>query len=66
MLARKFIIDKDVVNKVKTFDEKHSFMLIIIVKVVSLNQNIGLFQKISISTTMVNDKAKEIVRSSCL
>ena len=60
MLAREFILDKDVVNKAKTFDEKHPFMSIFIVKIVSLYQNIGLFEKISISTTMVNDKAKEI------
>ena len=44
----------------KNVDEKHQFMSTAIAEVASFYQNIDLFEKMSIDTTMVNDKAKEI------
>ncbi|PSS04563.1 Binding partner of like, partial [Actinidia chinensis var. chinensis] len=60
MLAKGFILGKDAVNKAKTFDEKHHFTSTATAKVVSLDQKIGLSEKISMGTTMVNDKVKEM------
>ena len=44
----------------KNVDEKHQFMSTAIAEVASFYQNIELFEKMSVGTTMVNDKAKEI------
>uniref|UniRef100_A0A5B7B1W7 RRM domain-containing protein n=1 Tax=Davidia involucrata TaxID=16924 RepID=A0A5B7B1W7_DAVIN len=60
MLAKGFILGKDAVNKAKTFDEKHQFTSTATAKVVSLDQKIGLSDKISVGTTIVNDKVKEM------
>ncbi|XP_021281837.1 binding partner of ACD11 1 [Herrania umbratica] len=60
MLARGFILGKDAVNKAKAFDEKHQFTSTATAKVASLDQKIGLTEKISAGTTMVNDKVREM------
>ncbi|KAA8533468.1 hypothetical protein F0562_031098 [Nyssa sinensis] len=60
MLAKGFILGKDAVNKAKSFDEKHQFTSTATAKVVSLDQKIGLSEKISVGTTLVNDKVKEM------
>ncbi|XWS65065.1 hypothetical protein CRYUN_Cryun05aG0059000 [Craigia yunnanensis] len=60
MLARGFILGKDAVNKAKTFDEKHQLTSTATAKVASLDQKIGLTEKISVGTTMVNDKVREM------
>ncbi|XP_057479063.1 binding partner of ACD11 1-like isoform X3 [Actinidia eriantha] len=60
MLAKGFILGKDAVNKAKTFDEKHQFTSTATAKVVSLDQKIGISEKISMGTTMVNDTMKEM------
>ncbi|XP_031392844.1 binding partner of ACD11 1-like isoform X1 [Punica granatum] len=60
MLAKGFILGKDAVGKAKTFDEKHQFTSTAAAKVASLDQKIGLSDKISAGTTLVNDKVKEM------
>lgn len=60
MLAKGFILGKDAVNKAKTFDEKHQFISTASAKVASLDQKIGLSEKINMGTTIVNDKVKEM------
>ncbi|EOY10099.1 RNA-binding family protein isoform 2 [Theobroma cacao] len=60
MLARGFILGKDAVTKAKAFDEKHQFTSTATAKVASLDQKIGLTEKISAGTTMVNDKVREM------
>lgn len=60
MLAKGFILGKDAVNKAKTFDEKHHFISTASAKVASLDQKIGLSEKINMGTTIVNDKVKEM------
>ncbi|KAI3905068.1 hypothetical protein MKX01_017314 [Papaver californicum] len=60
MLAKGFILGKDAVNKAKAFDEKLQFTSSATAKVVSLDQKIGLTEKISMGTTVVNEKVKEM------
>ncbi|KAL7003816.1 Binding partner of ACD11 1, variant 2 [Sarracenia purpurea var. burkii] len=60
MLAKGFVLGKDAVNKAKAFDEKLQFTSTATAKVASLDQKIGLSEKISMGTTIVNDKVKEM------
>ncbi|KAL5724888.1 hypothetical protein ACHQM5_008096 [Ranunculus cassubicifolius] len=60
MLAKGFILGKDAVNKAKTFDEKHQLTSTATAQVVSLDKKIGLTEKISLGTAVVNDKVKEM------
>lgn len=60
MLAKGFILGKDALNKAKTFDEKHQFTSTASAKVASLDQKIGLSEKINLGATIVNDKVKEM------
>ncbi|GAA0174013.1 hypothetical protein Leryth_010533 [Lithospermum erythrorhizon] len=60
MLAKGFILGKDAVNKAKSFDEKHQLTSTASAKVASLDKKIGLTEKISIGTSIVNEKMKEV------
>lgn len=60
MLAKGFILGKDTLNKAKTFDEKHQFTSTASAKVASLDEKIGLSEKITMGTTLVNDKVREV------
>ncbi|KAI3757010.1 hypothetical protein L6452_04543 [Arctium lappa] len=60
MLAKGFILGKDAVNKAKSFDEKHQLTSIAAAKAATIDQKIGLSEKISIGTTIVNEKVKEM------
>ncbi|KAK9144250.1 hypothetical protein Sjap_004153 [Stephania japonica] len=60
MLAKGFILGKDAVNKAKTFDEKHQLTSTATAKVASIDKKIGLSEKISMGTTVVNDKVREM------
>ena len=60
MLAKGFILGKDALNRAKSFDERHHFTSTATAKVVSLDQKIGLSEKITAGTTLVNDKVKEM------
>ncbi|XP_061340575.1 binding partner of ACD11 1-like [Gastrolobium bilobum] len=60
MLAKGFILGKDALNRAKAFDEKHHFTSTATAKVVSLDQKVGISEKISAGTTLVNDKVKEM------
>ncbi|CAL5367944.1 unnamed protein product [Camellia sinensis] len=60
MLAKGFILGKDAVNQAKAFDKKHQFTSTATAKVASLDQKIGLSEKIGVGTTIVNDKVKEM------
>lgn len=60
MLAKGFVLGKDALNKARSFDEKHQFTSTATAKVASLDQKIGLSEKISAGTTMVNDKVREM------
>ncbi|XP_076954225.1 binding partner of ACD11 1-like [Bidens hawaiensis] len=56
MLAKGFILGKDAVNKAKAFDEKLQFTA----KAATIDQKIGLTEKINIGTTLVNEKARDL------
>lgn len=60
MLARGFILGKDALNQAKSFDEKHQFTSTASATVASLDQKIGLSEKITVGATIVNDKVKEM------
>nr|XP_043615392.1 binding partner of ACD11 1 [Erigeron canadensis] len=60
MLARGFILGKDAVNKAKAFDEKLQFTSTAAAKAAAIDQKVGLTEKISIGTTLVNEKVKDL------
>ncbi|XP_022851465.1 binding partner of ACD11 1-like isoform X2 [Olea europaea var. sylvestris] len=60
MLAKGFILGKDALSRAKALDEKHQFTSTASAKVVSLDQKIGLSEKIGMGATVVNDKVKEM------
>lgn len=60
MLARGFTLGKDAVNQAKSFDEKHQFTSTATSKVASLDQKMGISEKISMGTSMVNERMKEV------
>ncbi|KAI6672150.1 hypothetical protein NL676_000056 [Syzygium grande] len=60
MLAKGFILGKDALNRAKALDEKHHVTATATATVASLDQKIGLSEKISAGTTVVNEKMKEM------
>ncbi|XP_022986589.1 binding partner of ACD11 1-like isoform X2 [Cucurbita maxima] len=60
MLAKGFILGKDALNRAKSFDERHQLTWTASSKVASLDQKIGLSEKISVGTTVVNEKVREM------
>ncbi|EPS61627.1 hypothetical protein M569_13169 [Genlisea aurea] len=60
MLAKGFILGKDAINKAKSLDSKHQLSSTASAKVASLDRRIGLSEKISIGTALVNDKVREV------
>ncbi|KAJ6836213.1 binding partner of ACD11 1-like isoform X2 [Iris pallida] len=60
MLAKGFILGKDAVNKAKSFDEKHQFTSTATARVASFDKKIGLTEKITMGTSAVNEKVKEM------
>ncbi|KAL8170617.1 hypothetical protein V2J09_022421 [Rumex salicifolius] len=60
MLAKGFMLGKDAVNKAKVLDEKHQLSSTASVKIASLDQKMGLSEKISMGTAVVNDKVREV------
>ncbi|KAL6509183.1 hypothetical protein OROGR_022493 [Orobanche gracilis] len=60
MLTKGFVLGKDAVNKAKSFDQKHKVISTATARVASLDQKIGLGEKITMGATIVNDKVKEV------
>lgn len=60
MLAKGFVLGKDAVQKAKAFDDRHQLTTQASATVASLNQRIGLTEKISLGTAAVNEKVKEV------
>ncbi|PWA64513.1 binding partner of acd11 1 [Artemisia annua] len=60
MLAKGFILGKDTINKAKAFDEKLQFTSTAAAKAATIDQKIGLTEKISLGTTLVNEKVKDL------
>lgn len=60
MLAKGFILGKDALNKAKSFDEKLQFTSTAAAKAATIDQKIGLSEKLTIGTTIVNEKVKDL------
>lgn len=60
MLAKGFVLGKDALNKAKAFDEWHHLISNASATVASLDQKIGLSEKLGIGTAVVNEKVKEV------
>ncbi|XP_022148664.1 binding partner of ACD11 1-like isoform X2 [Momordica charantia] len=60
MLAKGFSLGKDALNKAKSFDERHQLTSTASFKVASLDQKIGLSEKISVGTTVVNEQVRKM------
>ncbi|KAK6122430.1 hypothetical protein DH2020_043821 [Rehmannia glutinosa] len=60
MLAKGFSLGKDALNKAKSLDEKHHLTLNASATVASIDRRIGLSEKLSMGTAVVNGKVKEM------
>uniref|UniRef100_A0A0A9CEP0 Uncharacterized protein n=1 Tax=Arundo donax TaxID=35708 RepID=A0A0A9CEP0_ARUDO len=60
MLAKGFVLGLDAIEKAKAFDEKHQLTSTATAKVSSLDKSMGLNQKFSTGTLVVNEKMKEM------
>ncbi|XP_043695444.1 binding partner of ACD11 1-like isoform X2 [Telopea speciosissima] len=58
MLAKGFVLGKDALNKARTFDERHHLTSNASATVLSLDRRMGLREKITIGTTLVNEKMR--------
>ncbi|CAM8938906.1 unnamed protein product [Rhodiola kirilowii] len=60
MLAKGFVLGKDALNKAKELDEKHQIISNASATVASIDQKIGLSEKVSIGKSIVNEKVRGI------
>lgn len=60
MLAKGFVLGKDALKKAKSFDEKHQFSSNASATVASIDRKMGLTQKLSMGTAVMNEKMKEV------
>jgi len=60
MLAKGFILGKDALNKAKSFDERHHLISNASATVASIDSKIGLSEKLSAGTAVVNEKVREV------
>lgn len=60
MLAKGYVLGKDALEKAKTFDETHQLTTTATAKVSSIDKSLGLSEKISTGTLVVNEKMKEM------
>ena len=60
MLAKGFVLGKDAINKAKAFDERHKLTSNASSTVASIDRKIGLSDKLSIGTAIVNEKVREM------
>ncbi|XP_068663186.1 binding partner of ACD11 1-like isoform X2 [Aristolochia californica] len=60
MLAKGFILGKGAINMAKSFDERHKLTSNASATVTSLDRKVGLSDKLSTGTAMVNEKLREV------
>lgn len=60
MLAKGFSLGKDALNKAKVFDERHQLTSNASATVASLDRKIGLTEKLSLGTAVMNEKVREM------
>uniref|UniRef100_A0A0D9W8V7 RRM domain-containing protein n=1 Tax=Leersia perrieri TaxID=77586 RepID=A0A0D9W8V7_9ORYZ len=60
MLAKGFILGRDALDRAKALDEKHQLTSTATARVSSFDKRIGLSEKISVGTSAVNERVKEM------
>ncbi|KAJ0987586.1 hypothetical protein J5N97_005942 [Dioscorea zingiberensis] len=60
MLAMGFVLGKDALNQAKAFDERHHLISNASATVASLDNKIGLTEKISMGTALISGKVREV------
>ncbi|XP_004503329.1 binding partner of ACD11 1 isoform X2 [Cicer arietinum] len=60
MLAKGFVLGKDALKRAKSFDERHHLLSNASATVASIDRKIGLSDKLSIGTAIVNEKVREM------
>ncbi|KAK4423372.1 Binding partner of ACD11 1 [Sesamum alatum] len=60
MLAKGFVLGKDAINTAKSFDEKHQLTSNATATVASIDRRIGFTEKLSMGTSVVNGKVREM------
>ncbi|XP_041012848.1 binding partner of ACD11 1 isoform X4 [Juglans microcarpa x Juglans regia] len=60
MLAKGFVLGKDAISKAKAFDEQHHLTSNASATVASIDRKMGLSEKLSIGTAIVNEKVREM------
>ncbi|KAH7656631.1 RNA recognition motif domain-containing protein [Dioscorea alata] len=60
MLAMGYVLGKDALNQAKSFDERHHLTSSASATVASLDSKIGLSEKISMGTSLITGKVKEV------
>ena len=60
MLAKGFVLGKDAIKKAKAFDERHHLTSNASAAVTSIDQKMGLSEKLSIGAAVVNEKMREM------
>lgn len=60
MVERGYALGKDAMEKAKAFDDRHNLMSNASATIASLDNKMGLSEKLSIGTTVVNEKWREM------
>lgn len=60
MMERGYAVGKDAMEKAKAFDDKHNLVSNASATIASLDSKIGLSEKLSMGTTVVNEKLREV------
>lgn len=60
MMERGYAVGKDAMEKAKAFDDKHNLVSNASATIASLDNKIGLSEKLSMGTTVVNEKLREV------
>ncbi|CAA7058273.1 unnamed protein product [Microthlaspi erraticum] len=60
MVERGYALGKDAMEKAKAFDDRHNLMSNASATIASLDNKMGLSEKLSIGTTVVNEKWREV------
>lgn len=60
MLAKGFILGKDALNKAKALDEQHNLTSKASATVVTIDQKMGLMEKLSMGKAVLNEKVRQV------
>ncbi|KAL2612296.1 hypothetical protein R1flu_023988 [Riccia fluitans] len=60
MLAKGYMVRKDVMSKAKEFDQRHGLIATVAATVISVDRKFGLIEKIVVGTSTVNQQLKAV------